>query len=101
MAEDAAQEERVGHFCHAIPFGYRRLGHCAGHHRELPDAPVPAERTRHRTADHGDLSPLRSERSPDRDPRPRYTETGLLLPVAAVAPPCFAPPPRPLPRLLP
>jgi type IV secretion system protein VirB4 len=56
---------------------------CSCHHRELPNAAVPAERTGDRTPDHGDLSPLRSQRPADRDPRPRDAEARLLLPVAA------------------
>ena len=44
-------------------------GDRAGDHRELPDAAVPAERARDRAADHRDLSPLRPQRSADRDPR--------------------------------
>jgi hypothetical protein len=83
MAEDAAQEECLGHFRHPIAFGHRRLGHRAGHHRELPDAAVPAERAGDRAADYRDLPPLRPERPPDRDPRPGNAEARLLLPVAA------------------
>ena len=68
---------------HAIAVGHRRLRDRARHHRELPDAAVPAERAGDRAADHRDLSPLRPQRPPDRDPRPRDAEARLLLPVAA------------------
>src|SRR5229473_3244968 len=79
MAEDAAQEECLRHLRHPVAFGYRRLRDRTRHHRELPDATVPAERAGDRTADHGDLSPLRPERPPDRDPRPRGEDRGLRM----------------------
>ena len=81
MAEDAAQEERLRRLRHAVAVRHRRQQHRARHRRELPDAHLPAERARDRAADHRDLSPLRPERSPDRDPRPRHAEARLLLPV--------------------
>ena len=83
MAEDAAQEECLRHLRHPVAFGYRWLRDRARHHRELPDAAVPAERAGDRAADHGDLSALRPQRPADRDPRPRHAEARLLLPVAA------------------
>src|SRR5882724_9664736 len=83
MAEDASQEERLGHFCNPIARGYRWFGDCAGDHRELSDANSAPKRPRHRTTDHGDLPALWVERPPDRNPRARYPEAGLLLPVAS------------------
>jgi hypothetical protein len=58
----------------------------ARHHRELPDAALPAERARDRAADHRHLSPLRPQRPPDRDPRAGDAQARLLLPVAARQP---------------
>src|SRR6266702_1085378 len=83
MVEDAAQEECLCHLRHPVALGYRWLRDRTRHHRELPNATVPAERAGHRAADHGDLSPLRPERPPDRDPRPRHAKARLLLPIAA------------------
>ncbi len=40
---------------------HRRLGHRAGHHRELSDPFLLPNETGYRAADHGDLSPLRSQ----------------------------------------
>ena len=45
----------------------------ARHHRELPDAAIPAERAGDRAADHRDLPALWLERPADRDPQPRAT----------------------------
>src|ERR1700687_2110925 len=87
MAEDAAQEERVRDLRHPVAFGYRWLRDCACHHRELPDAIIPAERAGDRAADYGDLPAFRPERPPDRNPRPCHAEARLLLPVAARQPP--------------
>ena len=69
MAEDAAQEERRRRLRHPVARRHRRQRHRAGDHRELPDAPLPAERARARAADRRDLSPLRAQRPADRDPR--------------------------------
>jgi type IV secretion system protein VirB4 len=56
-----------------------------GHHRELPDAAAPAERTRDRAADHRDLSALRPQRPPDRDPRAGQSATITASRGAAIA----------------
>src|SRR5579862_5668410 len=71
MAEDATQEERERHLRHAVAGRHRWLGYRASNHRELPDADSSSQRARPRTADRGHLSPLRTQRPPDRDPRTR------------------------------
>src|SRR5882724_1361088 len=83
MAEDAAQEECLCYLRHPVAFGYRWFCDRTRYHRGLSDATIPAERAGDRAADHGDLSALRPERPPDRDPRPCHAEARLLLPVAA------------------
>ncbi len=77
MAEDAAQEERLRHLRHAVALGHRRLSDCAGHHRELSDPHIAAERARDRAADHGDLSPLWSQRPADRAPAARRHRSAI------------------------
>jgi type IV secretion system protein TrbE len=59
----------------------------------MPDAPLPPERARPRAADRRNLSPLRTQRPPDRDPEPQRPEAGLLLSVPARQSPVR---PRPL-----
>ena len=53
-----------------------------------PTRLLAAERARDRAADHRDLSALRPQRPPDRDPRAGDAEARLLLPVAAAATAC-------------
>ncbi len=69
VAQDSAQEKRRGDLRHAVAFRHRRLRHRRRDRRKLSDAAVPAQRARHRAANPRDLSPLRAERPPDRNPR--------------------------------
>src|SRR3546814_19390886 len=54
-------------------------GHTLSLHGALP---ISAERARDRAAEHRHLSPLRSQRSPDRNPRAGDAQARLLLPIA-------------------
>ena len=82
VAEDAAEEERLGDLRYPVARRHRRQRHRAGDHRKLPNPDSFAKRTRARAADRGDLSALRSQRSADRDPEPGDAEARILLSVA-------------------
>ena len=49
------------HLRHPVARRHRRQRHRAGHHRELPDPHLPAERARARAADRHHLSALRTQ----------------------------------------
>ena len=83
VAEDAAQEERLRRLRDPVALRHRWQRHCARHRRELPDPCLPAQRAGDRAADPRDLPAFRTQRSPDRDHRPRHAQARLLLPVTA------------------
>ena len=76
-----AQEKRERRVRDPVARRYRAQPDSARHHRELPHATVSAQRPRYRAADRRHLPPLRIERAPDRDHRPRDGKARLLLPV--------------------
>ena len=100
VAKDVAQEERQRGVRHAVAGRHRGKRHCAGDHRELPDTYPAAERAFRGASDHRDLSAFRTERPPDRDPRPGSAEARLLLPEPARQPAVRARPGRSRARVL-
>src|SRR5947209_7813797 len=81
MAQDAAEEERLRRVRHPVADRYRDQRGRVYDHRDLSNAALPSERARGGAADPQHLPAFRSQRSPDRDHRPRNAQARLLLPV--------------------
>src|SRR3546814_19028849 len=100
-SSDLREEECERRLRDTKPRRHRNVRDCPGDHRKLPDPDLRAQRQSARTANTGDLTPLRPQRPPERDTEPGTANARLLLPVGARHPAARAGPGRGRARLYP